>query len=67
VSAVIEQGKLQERAVGKGPPFLLDVRNGYEWDTGRFEVRAADAANVVRVCWLCSDMECLARRAQSAP
>ena len=29
--------------MGKGPPFLLDVRNGYEWDTGRFEVRAAAA------------------------
>ena len=44
VPAVIEQGKLQERAAGKGPPFLLDVRNGYEWDTGRFEARAAAAA-----------------------
>ncbi len=31
--------KLQQRATGQGPPFLLDVRNGYEWDTGRFEVR----------------------------
>ena len=41
---MIEQGKLQERAAGKGPPFLLDVRNGYEWDTGRFEARAAAAA-----------------------
>ena len=36
-----EQEKLQERAAGQGPPFLLDVRNGYEWDTGRFEARAA--------------------------
>ena len=41
---MIEQDKLQDRAVGKGPPFLLDVRNGYEWDTGRFEVRTAGAA-----------------------
>ena len=45
---MIEQDKLQDRAVGKGPPFLLDVRNGYEWDTGRFEVRAAGAARAPR-------------------
>jgi predicted sulfurtransferase len=32
-------------------PFLLDVRNGYEWDTGRFEARAA--ARAFRACTAC--------------
>ena len=31
---------LQQRQRGEGPPVLLDVRNGYEWDAGRF--RGAD-------------------------
>ena len=39
--------KLQQRATGQGPPFLLDVRNGYEWDTGRFEARASTARLLV--------------------
>ena len=42
--------KLQERAAGQGPPFLLDVRNGYEWDTGRFEARAHTVLNRCSRC-----------------
>ena len=47
--------KLQDRAAGKGPPFLLDVRNGYEWDTGRFEARAAGRACFAFGSVFCSD------------
>jgi hypothetical protein len=32
------QEKLRERAAGNGPPVLLDVRNAYEWEVGRFQV-----------------------------
>lgn len=30
------KAKLEEREAGAGPPVLLDVRNTYEWDAGRF-------------------------------
>jgi hypothetical protein len=39
------QEKLRERAAGNGPPVLLDVRNAYEWEVGRFQVR--------RLRWVC--------------
>jgi predicted sulfurtransferase len=46
--------KLKARSAAAGDaaaprPFLLDVRNGYEWDTGRFEARR---------CFACGALPC---------